>query len=297
MLPEYPNFKLLTLEDKDLLSQNLRLKKRCICELSLANFYTWKEFEKPRFTFIHQNLCVLLSPANESPYFLEPLSQNKLDETIDVCLGHAGRISRASGEILLRLPRKKYQLSPLRNEFDYIYSVKTLAELKGNIFDGKRNHIKRFQNRFPEYEFVTLDASFKNKALELFEKWFSFRKESRYFPKLAHDAQRAALEMAFSHYHELNLLGGALLINKSLKGFIMGSYLNQETISAHFSYADPEIMGTSQILLWEACHKTFSPYVYVNLEQDLGIPGIRRAKLSYHPLKLEKKFEIRPLIS
>ena len=289
MLPEYPKFKLLTLEDKDLLSQNLKLKKRCISELSLANFYTWKGFEKPQFTFIHQNLCILLSPANEGPYFLEPLKQNKLAETIDVCLRHAGRISRASGEIMLHLPRKKYQVSPLRNEFDYVYAVKTLAELRGKIFDGKRNHIKRFQSRFPEYEFVILDAKFKGEAMELFEKWFSFRKESRY--------QRAALEMAFSHYHELNLLGGALLINRSLKGFIMGSYLNRETISAHFSYTDPEIMGTSQTLLWEACRRTFSSYTYINLEQDLGIPGIRRAKLSYHPLKLEKKFEIRPLIS
>ena len=297
MLPEYPKFKSLTLEDKSLLSQNLGLSKRCISELSLANFYTWKEFEKPQFTFINHNLCVLLSPANESPYFLEPLSQNKFAETIDVCLRHAGRISRASGEIVLRILRKKYSIIPLRNEFDYVYSVKRLGELRGKIFDGKRNHIKRFRNRFPEYEFVKLDPEFKKEALDLFEKWFAARKESRYFPKLAYESQKTALGMAFTHLDELGLLGGAILINKALKGFILGSYLNPDTVCAHFSYTDPEIPGISQILLWETCRKTFSSYTYINLEQDLGIPGIRRAKLSYHPLKLEKKFEIRPLIS
>jgi len=297
MLPEYPKFKLLTLEDKDLLSQNLKLKKRCISELSLANFYTWKEFENPQFTFINQDLCVLISPPNDKPYFLEPLSQNKLIETIDTCLKYAGRISRASGEFIFRIPIKNYKITPLRNEFDYIYSVKTLAELKGKIYDGKRNHIKRFQDRFPEYEFVKLDAKFKNEALELFEKWFSARKGSSYFSKLAYNVQKTALSTAFSHYGELEFLGGAILINKALKGFILGSYLNPDTVCAHFSYTDPEIPGISQILLWEACRRTFSSYTYINLEQDLGIPGIRRAKLSYHPLRLEKKFEIRLLTS
>jgi hypothetical protein len=79
-----------------------------------------------------------------------------------------------------------------------------------------------------------------------------------------------------------------------MKGFILGSRLNPETASVHFQYGDPSLRGISQTLLWEACNKTFSSFKYINLEQDLGIPGLRKAKLSYYPLRLEKKFEITP---
>ena len=101
--------------------------------------------------------------------------------------------------------------------------------------------------------------------------------------------------MAFANFRTLGLTGGALLIDQAMKGFVLGSALNAETASIHFMYGDPSLQGTSQILLWEACNKTFSKFAYVNLEQDLGIPGLRKAKLSYSPHKLEKKFEIKIL--
>lgn len=45
-------------------------------------------------------------------------------------------------------------------------------------------------------------------------------------------------------------------------------------------------------MLWEACRNTFSEFEFVNLEQDLGLPGLRKIKNSYHPIRLEEKFEI-----
>ena len=205
---------------------------------------------------------------------------------------HAGRISRASQEFVSGLEGDTYKISELRNQFDYIYQTRDLAELKGKQYDGKRNHIKRFKAAHPDYEYSALDAPRKKEALELFERWFEARKESRFYPKLAYTSQKAALEIAFENFEKLRLSGGAVSINKKLEGFIIGSRLNDGTLSAHFSYGNPAMQGISQILLFEACNKTFAPYKYVNLEQDLGIPGLRTAKLSNHPLRLEKKFEV-----
>ena len=66
--------------------------------------------------------------------------------------------------------------------------------------------------------------------------------------------------------------------------------------AVHFSYGHPDAPGIAQLLLWEGCNKLFTNSAYVNLEQDLGIPGLRKAKLSYHPLRLERKFEIKPIL-
>jgi hypothetical protein len=186
-------------------------------------------------------------------------------------------------------------LTPQRNQFDYVYLREELAALKGKKFDGKRNHIKRFKVKCPDYRFLPLAPDHKKEALALFDKWFKAREESKYFPRLAYTSQRGAVTNAFSFFDKLNLLGGALFAGGSMKGFTLGSRLNPETVSVHFLYSDPELSGIFQTILWEACNKTYSAFKYMNLEQDLGIPGLRTAKLSYHPLKLEEKFEVKPV--
>jgi hypothetical protein len=295
MFPEYPNFKALEFDDLNLVSDYLKKDSRNICELSLPNIFVYKDVEKPAATLINKKLCLLISPPDETPYFLEPLGSSNSTEIINICLKHAGRISRASENFVSRIPADAYNITPLRGHFDYVYLAKELVELKGRKFDGKRNHIKNFTRRFPDYELIPLDSTFKKQALKLFSAWFEVRKESRFFPRLTYTSQTRAIETAFSYFKELKLIGGALLAEKDLKGFILGSAMNPETISVHFQYAHPDLPGAAQTLLRQACIKIFSKFTYVNLEQDLGIPGLRKAKLSYHPLKLEKKFEIKPI--
>jgi hypothetical protein len=292
MIPEYPNFIPLEIGQRAEIAEHLAMTPRDTCELTIGNLFIWNDFDKPRVTLINNNVCVLITPPNETPYFLEPFGALKIKETVDVCLKHAGRISRASEMFVALLPPNTYKLEPLRNHFDYIYERATLAEMKGKKYDGKRNHIKRFGQRNPGYEYLPLNAGYKTEALELFERWFAEREDSKYFPRLAYTSQKAAVTSAFENYKELNLVGGVLLVEKKLRGFTLGSPVNPEMISVHFMYAEPGFMGLSQTLLWEACNKTYNAYKYADLEQDLGIPGLRTMKLSYQPLKLEQKFEI-----
>lgn len=294
MQPEYPKFKSLELTDLNQISAYLKQSNQTICEFSLANLIIWKDFDHPKITLINQNLCIHITPPNEPAFFLEPIGKNKITETTDICLASAGKISRATESFVSLIPKEKYQISCLRNQFDYTYETKTLAELKGRKFDGKRNHLKNFKRRHPEYQYIPLTLDLKDRCLELFEEWFALRQESRHFPKLAYISQKTALANTFKYYNQLKMMGGVLLVEGKVKGFMIGSELNNETISAHFQYAHPALRGIFQTLLWEACNKTFSKYKYVNLEQDLGIPGLRKAKLSYYPLKLEKKFELTP---
>lgn len=294
MLPQFPKFKNLEYKDRDLIAQYLKKIHISTCELALTNLFIWKEFDKPQYTLINGNLCLFLIPPNEPPYFLEPLGHHKFFETINICLKYTERISRASERFISKLPYKKYRIKCLRNHFDYIYQTQILADLKGKKFDGKRNHIKRFKKHYPDYEFIPLTPKHKEEALNLYENWFkgkgSFTPETK---SLAYRSQRGALEEALINYEKLNLSGGAIFVKNALKGFIIGSPLNPETISVHFQYGHPEMPGIFQALLWEAANKTFSSYKYMNLEQDLGLPGLRKAKLSYYPLKLEKKFEVK----
>ena len=263
--------------------------------MSLANLVVWGEFDRPQLALINDNLCILINPLNEAPFFLEPLGTHRLEATIDTCLGHCAKLSRVSQALLDKLPADRYKLAGLRSQADYLYEVKALAELKGRIFDGKRNHLNNFRRRHPDYQYVPLTCGLKDECLEVFEAWFAARDGSRYFPRLAYTAQKAALQKAFKYCEQLGLIGGAIKINGRAAGFMIGSQLNKHTLDAHFQYGRPEIAGIFPALLWEACNKTYAGYKHLNLEQDLGIPGLRQSKLSYHPLKLMEKFELTPL--
>lgn len=292
MIPKFPEFKPLELSDRSTVKEQLKRINPNICELALANLYIWMDFDRAQLTTINENLCILINPFNESPYFLEPIGRNKPVETINICLEYAKCLSRVSEDFISLIPHDAYKMACQRSQFDYVFQVSEFASFSGKKYDGKRNHIKKFIKHFPNYKYQELTPNMRDKALDLFEKWFKVREESRYFPRLAHTAQRNALEKAFLYYKESELIGGAILSENDLLGFIIGSRLNLDTISAHFQYVDPSFQGVSQIVFNEACKNTFNSYKHINLEQDLGIPGLRKAKMSYHPYKIEKKYKI-----
>lgn len=292
MIPIFPQFKQISIDDLPSITKQLEHYHPSICELNPANLIIWQDFDRPKISLINNNLCILLCAINNNYFFLEPIGNNKINATIETCLGHCHKMSRLSEQFVIQLPADKFKLKELPDQNDYTYKVKRLAELKGRNFDGKRNHINSFKKRHPDFEYLPLSKSDQQDAFNLFDKWFGPKKEAVAVPQIAYSAQKNALKNAFKYFAELKLLGSRIRIKGQLIGFILGSQLNTNTFNAHFQYSDPEYKGVSQVLLWEACNKTLRQYEKINLEQDLGIVGLRKAKLSYYPDKIEKKFEI-----
>lgn len=294
--PEYPHFQPLTAAHDPLIREHLARQPRPICEWALANLIAWQDCENPTFTTVHGNLCIHLAPHASPPYFLEPLGDCRLAETVLLCLEKAGRLSRVSSAFLKKLPSDLFQITPLPDQFDYIYETARLAEMKGKKFDGKRNQIKKFQRQHPDHRFRPLLAGDGAAALDLFARWFVIRERgngaARFYSPASYECQKAALSRAFEQFASLRLVGGAMEVAGRLEGFILGSPLTPEMFAAHFEYAHPDMPGIYQLLLREACRTLFPSYPLLNLEQDLGIPGLRETKNSYQPLRQEEKFEV-----
>lgn len=297
--PRYPEFKPLTAADRPLLEQYFPPDDRYICDLSLAATMAWRDCEHTTFTFVGDTLCLLLQPHCEAGYFLEPLGGNCRDEAVRTCLAHIGRISRASRQFLAGLEPDRYRVSPLPDQFDYVYESTRLARMNGRRLDGKRNLIKKFRQNCPGHRFEPLRPEHRDEALAMFDRWAAARKQSldakTQFTSSAYgrpECQKAALERAFEDFLELRLSGGVMRVDGRLEGFILGSPLNGEMIAAHFEYANLALTGIYQALLSETCAGVYHSYPLVNLEPDLGLPGLRKVKRSYQPLRLEEKFEI-----
>jgi len=295
MIPEFPELKPLESHDHPMLVDLLGRVAPAICDLSPANLYIWRDCEAPSLTRIGDNLCILVEPHLEPAYFLEPVGGSRREDAVRACLTRAERVSRVARPLADSLSPQEFDVRPLRDHFDYVYRTESLAELKGKKFDGKRNQIRKFTSSFPDFEFRPLDTSQFMGAMELFGKWAERRgsagEGSR--PSFSNECQRHALERAFHDYELLGLVGGAIIVRGELQGFIMASLGQAESATVHFLYANAEVPGIYQVLLWEACRRLFTGCVYVNLEEDLGVPGLRKTKLSYLPLRLEEKYEIR----
>lgn len=292
-------WKPLGIEDLDALRKYLSLRPPEVSELALANLYLWQEFDRPCLARQGENLVLKLSPPNEPPYALEPLGPPPSPELLETCLREVGRLSRLPESLLSLLPSRGVIVKENRDQFDYVYRREDLAWLRGKKYDGKRNLVRRFAITYPEYEFRPAGKEMKEEAMAFFRKWAGEKEKAMpgLHQPLSFEDQARALELAFELWERLSLWGGMLTVGKvqkEIKGFIIASLLNKETAVVHFQYADRKPSGAAQTLLREACLSLLVPFSLINLEQDLGVAGLRKAKLSYHPWRLVAKYDVVP---
>jgi len=297
MIPHFPKFKTLELNDKSSFDRATANYSRSVCELSFPTLFIWKDYLRPKLTLINDNLCILNEPINEAPFFLEPIGRKKIMGTLNECLNHAGRISRASTQYTFAIHHNCFSISSLRNNFDYIYKIRNLIELKGRKLDGKRNHLKQFEKRYPNYKLKSLGKNNIKEAMNIFDNWFAEKKTgskpSLATSDLAYKVEHQALSNTFKYFDELKLRGCGIYIEGVLKGFFVGSIINDKMVCGQFMYADTKIRSIFQILQRDGLKYLFSDYKYINMEDDLGLPGLRKSKLSYQPIRLEEKFDIK----
>lgn len=179
-----------------------------------------------------------------------------------------------------------FNFSENRDIADYIYAVEELSTLSGRKYHGKRNQITQFHRTYEsEYEVITEEN--KNCCLEIEKAWLS---DSPSAGEDGTDQEFLAIKRAIDNYKELEMRGAIIKINGNPVAFTIGEEINKEVFITHFEKALPDYLGAYKVINQEFCKNELSSYKYVNREEDLGIEGLRKAKLSYHPAILLNKY-------
>ncbi|HRR29388.1 MAG TPA: phosphatidylglycerol lysyltransferase domain-containing protein, partial [Victivallales bacterium] len=160
---------------------------------------------------------------------------------------------------------------------DYVHLIDRLVELKGSKLAKKKNLISQFVRNHPDYKCLPITDNFKTSILELSDKWYA--KQHTNHIGLKHE--KLALNSAIEHFESLSLEGLVILAENKICAFSIFSRQNDETYIEHFEKADSEIKGSAQIINMETAKYLRTKAKFLNREQDLGIPGLRKAKLSY----------------
>lgn len=286
-LPRFPEFKILGLEDRDLITAVLERHPPEVCELTFANLYIWRHVEHPKYTFIHNNLCLLCEPPAEPAYFLEPVGDERTAETLDLCLSIAPRLSRVSAGFVRR-HGGDFRIEPDRNNFDYVYESSELILLQGKKFDGKRNRIRRFEKSYA-YEYRRMTAADCAGCRELLDEWLAVKAvDGNSVPA----SWKVVIEEACANLDRLGLTGGLIETAGRVAAFSIGGPLNPDTAVIHIEIVHPDCEGLSQLINREFIRHEWADCRFINREQDCGLPGLRRAKLSYSPHHFVEKYNI-----
>jgi uncharacterized protein len=180
-------------------------------------------------------------------------------------------------------------VSEARGHWDYLYAISELKELKGNRYHKKKNLINQFYKKYnPQY--VAFDPSLVDQALALQTDWCLWRDcES----SVTLEAENRVIEKTLAHWEKIgNLIGGGISLNGRLSAYTVAEPISNTTIVIHFEKADPEITGAYQAINQMFLSSLPEAFSVVNREQDLDDPGLRKAKLSYHPIDYLKKFTV-----
>ncbi len=176
-----------------------------------------------------------------------------------------------------------------RDSFDYVYSVDDLATLGGRKYDGKRNLIKKFR-AVHRYEYRPLEPALLEGCLDLHDEWCVVKDCDSDAGLLA---EADAVREIVAHYEEFDLTGAAIIVDGAVRAFAIAEALNPRTLVVHALKAQADMKGLYQCMLNEFLSSEARTFEFVNLEQDLGIEGLRKAKESYYPRHLVKKYTVR----
>ena len=285
-IPQYPASRALDLADKPLLDGIFAALQPQVSEFTFANLYLFRAAHAYRVTVVGDALVVTGRGYGGERYFFPPFSGN-VAAALRVLLGKGMTLYGADEPFADRyLAGTGVELAEDRNNFDYLYRRSEMAELPGSRFHKKRNRVKYFANRHC-YRVEPYSTQFRDGALALLDEWFRVRRFAGGASLVREvDATREALELA----EQLGLQGLVVVVEGAVAAFVLGERLNRTTSVCHFEKADPFMEGLSQLVEREFNRLLFTDCTWTNREQDLGQPGLRAAKLSYHPEALVRKF-------
>jgi hypothetical protein len=198
---------------------------------------------------------------------------------------------------IIRVPEKladiwkerggRVDVEPIRGHWDYLYNGSDLIDLKGNRYHKKKNLLNQFLNTYTcRYE--PLGPEMTEKALSLQTDWCTWR-DCEASEMLA--AENRVIEKVLRNWHRLNgVTGGALLVDNAVVAYTVAEMLGSDTLVIHFEKGNPDFKGVYQAINQQFLAYFGRPDVRVNREQDLDDEGLRKAKLSYHPVDFVRKF-------
>lgn len=289
----------ISIFDKKIFDDYIKKIDSQVSELNFTNLYMWRDYYEIRYSIINEFLCII-SSSGDKPFCYFPIGDYSNIENLKIAIYSIReyfyqhnwefimcRVSALQISVLEDLDIK-FIAKEDRDNFDYIYHVQSLSTLKGKKLDGKRNHINKFR-KLHTFKYEEISDKNISDCVDILEKWSIQR---NYFEDESLIAERKANFDLLNNYKFLNVKGAIIIVDGKPEAFSVGEKLNSNTVVIHVEKANAEINGLYPLINQQFLLNHWNGIEYVNREQDLGINGLKKAKLSYNPIILLEKFTV-----
>jgi len=290
---KFPRFKTLVIDDCPLIAAYVR-QFPIYSDFNAVSLFTWGVNNSVRFSFSGQNLIVMFRDYTTKTPSYSILGDGDTKEVIlEVAKSLSVNTFERVPELVIKnltLDNTRINIKPTRDEDDYVYRLEDLVRLEGPSYRKFRRSLSNFQSKNtvrPILKQLT-GTEYYSQITGLAKRWRSIR--NRGFETSS--SEYFAIRRALRHSSKLPIDIWGLITNDTLVGFIITEDIDDTTV-LHFEKADTTMPGLGAFLK----HSVFMELRnrgqrLLNYEQDLGLPGLRSAKLSLKPVDFMRKYRL-----
>jgi len=287
-------FKPITIEDKEIITSYTHSGGFRNCDFAFANMCSWRFLYDSEYA-VEDDFLFIRFFIKQYRVYMFPVGTGDLKQAIEKIVKDAkdnhnqlrifGVSTSGKDKIEMLFP-DKFTFSANRNYFDYIYQREDLLTLKGKKYQSKRNHFNKFSKSYT-YTYLPISRDMIPECLDLEYRWYQANHTEQDAEALKFENR--SMMYALNHFDALGLTGGAIMVDNKIIAFSYGSPVNHDTFAVHVEKADIRYDGIFSVINREFVAHIPEQYIYINREEDLGIPGLRQSKLSYRPTILFEK--------
>jgi Uncharacterized conserved protein len=293
---ENVEFKRPTLEDKELFRSYLQKYPSRSCDRTFANIYLWAKHYHVEYALVNEVLLFRVK-GEDACSFAYPVGEaSKIKELFDYLLENCdGEFTLYSVTETQFAQLEEWYPEEFTIEFDedladYVYEAEKLKSLSGKKLHSKRNHINKFKAEHAQWSYEPITEDNYEECFQMSLKW---REENEMEEDEEKRYELAVTQNALRLMKELDLLGGVLRVEDNIVAFTIGEAISEDTFVVHIEKAFAEIQGAYPMINQQFVLHEGGKYQYINREEDMGVPGLRRAKQSYRPVFMVEKGRVR----
>ena len=288
------DFKPVIMEDKSIFDKHYEKYPPVHSDNVFTTIISWMEYAKYRYVFLKDNLVMMTNVENDLRFQL-PLGKHDKDIFQQLL-----KIAKKEGsdyplEIIdiqtknwISKNYPKLELIPHREYFDYVYLAADLAELPGSSYSKIRNRLNKFNRN---YSYIIEKIKNENMGeVKTFLKRWCLWKDCGSDPLL--ENEKKAIMYSIANFLELELSGIAILIDEKIEAIAVYEKMSPDTIVVHYEKGSPDYDGVYKAINSETAKLVQKEFKFINRGPDMGLTGLRRAKMSYRPHHMVEVYHV-----
>jgi hypothetical protein len=282
---DFSDFKSIALEDYSIFKQKYISTPPPHSDYVFTTMISWRDYVSYSYT-IYKNNLLIMTQFQDNIQFRPPLgpySSTLTKEVMKLAKREGGNkpfgMIPANIQDFIKKDFPEVEYVTHRDYYDYVYLTKDLASLTGSRYSKIRNRLNKFIKENKYTVDVITDENFSD-VKEFLKRWCLW-KDCESDELL--EQERKAILYSMAHFYDFHLQGLFVSINDQIEAIAVFEQISSDTVLVHFEKGSPDYEGIYKLINWETAKMVQKQSTYINREGDMGVPGLRKAKLSYRP--------------